>query len=830
MSFAFALFIAAGSGFVALSYEIVWYRAYAFVSQASPAAFGMLLGAYLFGLAGGSGVAAAVCRDREPGFDSRVLRSLAWFVFSANAVSFLVVPGLGAYGAIRGDWPGSLLFVGIAAGLLGASLPLVAHFGIAPDDRAGARLSYVYLANILGSVSGSLVTGFVLFDHLTLAKVDAVLAAIGFLLALVVLGASRPSGHGRWSIAAMTAVAISLLLATPRLHASLFEKLLWGKTYAHDGPFVEIIENRHGVIAVSKDATVYGGGAYDGRFNTSLLDDRNWVIRAYGLAGMHPAPKRVLMIGLSSGSWGQIIANMPGVESLVAVEINPGYLELIAKRPEVRSLLQNPKVRVDIDDGRRWLRKHPDDRFDLIVMNTSFHFRAHMTNLLSREYLELVRTRLAAGGIMFYNTTGSRDVVKTGIETFPHALRFYNFLAVSDAPFELDKARWEPALRSWTIDKAPIFSAGEPAHEARLAEVLAVADGVHLSPVAEGIEGRESLLASHRDAVVITDDNMRSEWWSPDAPVRPFAFLGRLVGRGARRRMIRGRRAVRGTAEDVQPQHREAGCEVEGDRHAHGARLAQVREDGANAEHGRRGRTERVDEVEQADAAADVARLAHDEGDEERQGGAHQERGDQHQEEGRARSHHRRRVQQRFAGGPKKRQRDEAEDADPELDEAEDEEHGPFRVLGDPPAGEAPQSQPQHERRDDDRHRFGVDPEDGEERPLPDHLVQERGEAGDAEHQEQGKPPHPALLPRPSLPVSAGARASWRRTGMARSPQRVIGGDAATRGRPPHDSPPSSLTDLCPIREAPAFSKQRKAQARPWQESSEVGSFSVRIR
>ena len=37
------------------------------------------------------------------------------------------------------------------------------------------------------------------------------------------------------------------------------------------------------------------------------------------------------MIGLSSGSWAQVIANDPDVASLTVVEINPGYLSLIAQ-------------------------------------------------------------------------------------------------------------------------------------------------------------------------------------------------------------------------------------------------------------------------------------------------------------------------------------------------------------------------------------------------------------------------------------------------------------------------------------------------------------------
>lgn len=519
MRFAFALFVAAASGFVSLSYELVWYRAWAFVSQASPAAFGLLLGAYLTGIAVGSLASERFCKDGEATFSPAVLRWLALFVFAANVVAYLVVPGLGFYTATTYYWRGALVLVGVATALLGVTLPLVAHFGIAGDDRAGARVSYLYLANIFGSVAGSLFTGFWLFDHLGVAAIAALLGVIGTALALIVaLASSPPAGLRLGAIGAALAAAIGIATSREALHRELYEKLLWGKDFRTYGPFTDVVENRHGVITVAKDGHVYGGGAYDGIFNVGLLDDQNWIARAYGVAGMHPAPKNVLMIGLASGSWAQILVNMPGLEKLTVVEINDGYLPLIAKRDSVRSILANPKMELVIDDGRRWLQRHPDQRFDFIVMNTTYHYRSNATNLLSRDFLELARPHLQPGGILFYNTTGSGDVVKTGITTYPYALRFYNFLAVSDAPFTLDRDRFERALLAWRIDGRPVLDPSREDHRRRLGELLALPETMSAPPIEGGLETRESMLVSYASDQVITDDNMRSEWFSKDAP------------------------------------------------------------------------------------------------------------------------------------------------------------------------------------------------------------------------------------------------------------------------------------------------------------------------
>ena len=49
MIFALTLLIAAASGFISLSYEILWYRVISYASWGLPGAFGLLLAAYLFG-------------------------------------------------------------------------------------------------------------------------------------------------------------------------------------------------------------------------------------------------------------------------------------------------------------------------------------------------------------------------------------------------------------------------------------------------------------------------------------------------------------------------------------------------------------------------------------------------------------------------------------------------------------------------------------------------------------------------------------------------------------------------------------------------------------
>src|SRR5205814_7857201 len=102
-----------------------------------------------------------------------------------------------------------------------------------------------------------------------------------------------------------------------------------------------------------------------------------------------------------------VVANNPVVRELTVIDINPGYLEAIPRHSSTASLLQNPKVTNITDDGRRWLQRHQQESFDLVVMNTTFHWRNHISNLLSTEFLQIAKAHLRPGGVLFYNTTGS---------------------------------------------------------------------------------------------------------------------------------------------------------------------------------------------------------------------------------------------------------------------------------------------------------------------------------------------------------------------------------------------------------------------------------------
>ena len=275
-----------------------------------------------------------------------------------------------------------------------------------------------------------------------------------------------------------------------------------------------MIENRSGIITVDTDRTVFGNGMYDGHFNVDLKHDNNGIVRPYALSLFHPVPRDVLMIGLSSGSWAQVVANNPAVRTLTVIEINPGYLKLIAQEPEVESLVANPKVTIVTDDGRRWLNLNPERHFDAIVSNTTWYFRANVTNLLSAEFFTLVKDHLNPGGIFFYNTTDSARAQRTGCVVFGEGARFTNHMVVSATPIDWDFQRWRRTLEVYRIDGRGQFDPGSLDDSVLLDKAEAMSASLNSkAPYAERpIEPCSDVLARTVGKEIMTDDNMGSEW------------------------------------------------------------------------------------------------------------------------------------------------------------------------------------------------------------------------------------------------------------------------------------------------------------------------------
>jgi spermidine synthase len=428
-----ALLLAFASGLLSLGMEIVWTRLVSFTHHTVPQSFAYVLFAYLLGIALGAHAGKIVCnrgRNDVGALWKVAAQSLIWSaIFDVVAVAIYAVAPFNPYG----DAIYLLVVIMLSAAIKGIIFPIVHAIGsMRGNEDLGASISNVYAANVVGATIGPLFVGFVLLNLVSLQQA-MLICSIAALLVWVVV--SRDStGVKHKILAAVSGVALLAAMFITDEHLLIRQLVV-----REHGPEVKvgyINESRHGTIHTINhedgSVVVYGENLYDGKINTSLVNDINGIFRVYALAAMHDNPKKILVIGMSGGSWVEVLRHFPRVQSIDVVEINPNYIDLVRKHKEVAPLLNDKLVKIHITDGRKYLKQHPSEKYDLIVMNTTWHWRAYSALLLGQDFLTSLKNSLAPGGLVAFNTTGSMDVFYTASQTFAFAGLYSNFVFASD--------------------------------------------------------------------------------------------------------------------------------------------------------------------------------------------------------------------------------------------------------------------------------------------------------------------------------------------------------------------------------------------------------------
>jgi spermidine synthase len=508
MPFALALALAGVTGFLVISLEILWHRAFAFSSGLAAATGPLLVAASLTGFAEGAWFARSICaRFRRT---NRAVRTAAVCFAIASVAGVAVIPLLARIVGFT-EWTWALPFVALSCAGFGAGLTLVAHLTVNPDALVGTHLSRLGGAAIAGAIVAVALTGVVLTQELPTATIAKGLVVIGLAAAIVV---AAPVTHGRdkimWSGSVVAAAALIVALS-PFLHSSMYERMLYKDRYRGEH-FDTLVENRHGVVGVAPNRHIVENGIDDGLAGIDVDDGESRLVRAFAIPAMSGSPKRLLVIGLGTGAWPRIVAGLHSVEDVTIVDASPGDLELLAKSDDIGPLLQNPKIHMIVDDPRRWLRQHPDEFYDVIVSHETLNWRAHSSHLLSVEFMDVVKAHLDANGLFYFNAADAPSAFRAAFDVFPNGLRFLNFAAVSMSPVGFDEVRWRRALADYRLNGVALFDTTTNHGKARMASFLATpndAAGWFGSPA---LESRASMLPRLKDVSPITDDNMGGEW------------------------------------------------------------------------------------------------------------------------------------------------------------------------------------------------------------------------------------------------------------------------------------------------------------------------------
>lgn len=483
-------------GFMSIGQEMLWFRILSFFWGGIPQAFAMVLVFFLLGITTGALIGKKICsnyKDNLLFIGGIILILVGIFDILTPRLIYLISQDL----APKMTLLVFAFFIFSSAALKAILFPIAHHLGTnVAKGRVGASVSKVYFFNIIGSTLGSLLIGGILLDYIS---ISAMFVFIG--ITSVILGVLALLGRNLISISLVVGCGLFAMIFIDKSNHLIFQGLIETDNLG------EFIENRYGIIHTIQGEhglVVMGNNIYDGIININPDDDANGLNRVYLLAALHNNPKRILVIGLSGGAWTQVVSSFPDAKTIDVVELNNGYLELIARHPEVSPLLTDPRVHIHIDDGRRWLRRNSQQQYDLIVMNTTFHWRSGSTNLLSKEMMGFLKGSLSPGGILAFNSTRSRDTLKTASEVFNHAYwGSQGFIYASENELKLNADDAAARLSKLQLDNKPIFTA----------QNRDLLEGAYIKTMQTKLLSLQEIERDyHRPLEVITDSNMITEY------------------------------------------------------------------------------------------------------------------------------------------------------------------------------------------------------------------------------------------------------------------------------------------------------------------------------
>jgi spermidine synthase len=267
----------------------------------------------------------------------------------------------------------------------------------------------VYGISTAGSIVGTLGTTFFLIPSMGTRAITITLGIVGVVAGLVLIALPRfiQRDFAARGIAILLGV-LAFLGAAPHGRS---DELVDAKTRAdmlarRDGQIAHI-ETEYNDIYITKRRTELTmsfqlkGWDYTESI-TNLRDPDDLPLkytRNMTLGIIYPAEtKRVLMIGLGGGSISTYLGRHMPELPIDTVEIDPGVVSAAKK---YFGILETRKVRYLEGDGRVFLNRRKEP-YDLILVD-AFHGGYVPFHLLTKEFYELVKARLAPDGAAAFN-------------------------------------------------------------------------------------------------------------------------------------------------------------------------------------------------------------------------------------------------------------------------------------------------------------------------------------------------------------------------------------------------------------------------------------------
>lgn len=434
------------SGMAALMYEVLWTRELSLVFGSTVYAVSMMLAAFMSGLSLGAFLGGRWA-DRSPNlyilfarleFGIGVLGLITLVLVQAlPGIYFMVFdaarPSFGVFFLLQMLL--SFLVMLAPTTLMGATFPVVTKIATQALDELGTEVGNVYSINTLGSIAGSLGTGFLLIPLIGVKSTTVAAACVNIAVASVVwfVAGRRLTGKALAVLGILMAGAFAAAFGTSQAaFAHNFYRIGDFATSQEYEQYRDSLTTRffaddvHGRVVVLEepggDLLMQNSGKVEG--STGPLDRQTTALLANLPMASAVSTESVLVVGLGTGFTARA-ALAGGADSVSTVEINQAVVE--ASRLFVGDELDDdPRHEVHVTDARNYLAA-TEDRYDVVTSEPSYPLSTHVSHLFTLEFYRLVESRLRDDGVFcqwipryLLRDEDTLMMLKTFAEAFPN--------------------------------------------------------------------------------------------------------------------------------------------------------------------------------------------------------------------------------------------------------------------------------------------------------------------------------------------------------------------------------------------------------------------------
>jgi len=421
------------SGAVSFLYEVLWTRLLGQLLGGSTAAFASMLSSFLLGIALGSALASRFAKTRSAatvGFALAQIGSgvLAWFAFRMcdRLPDLMAYVGATAATPAMGAAAAGIILLPVTL-CIGATFPFAVRLLAKDADEAASVSGRVYAWNTVGSIVGAIGAGFFLLPMLGLQGTATVGIVTSLVLAVVTALASAPRHPVLAGIAGSAIAAVSILgLPLPEnllLHSAIAGGRVAGEIYylgVGRSATVTVVEHHEG-WRISTNGLPESGverrEVPDLRFNETA-----WLSLLPTAA--RPETKEMLIIGLGGSK--TLEATAATVKSVDVIELEEEVVKANRLIPRAKQPLDDPRVHLRIGDARGAMNLS-SNLYDAIVSQPSHPWTSGASHLYTRDFFELVHSKLEPGGIFvqwigagFVNVELFGSLMAAMSEVFPY--------------------------------------------------------------------------------------------------------------------------------------------------------------------------------------------------------------------------------------------------------------------------------------------------------------------------------------------------------------------------------------------------------------------------